>query len=69
MIPPSVKERLLRLQHENKRLKAAAAEIAAGGGPSGSGSSISGSSGAPELLQAMVDDLREREKSLVAENR
>ena len=25
MIPPSVKERLLRLQHENKKLKAAAA--------------------------------------------
>jgi hypothetical protein len=30
MIPPSVKERLLRLQHENKRLKSSVAASADG---------------------------------------
>ena len=32
MIPPSVKERLLRLQHENKKLKASAASSSSADG-------------------------------------
>ena len=51
MIPTSVKEKLLRLQHENKRLK----EGYKGGNN--------------EPLQAIIDDLKEREKSLEGENR
>ena len=61
MIPPSVKERLLRLQHENKKLKAAAAGGAGAGGPGGANS--------PEVMQTMIEDLKEREKSLEGENR
>ena len=61
MIPPSVKERLLRLQHENKKLKAAAS-----GGAGGSGA---GGSSSPEVMQTMIEDLKEREKSLEGENR
>ena len=57
MIPPSVKERLIRLQHENKRLKA----------------NVKGDSGDRNLdnnvLQQMVDDLRERESRLESSNR
>lgn len=52
MIPQSVKERLLRLQHENKMLKS-----------SGSGTSNS------NVLQSMLDDMKEREKVLEAEKR
>ena len=48
-IPPSVKERLLRLEHENKRLRAA-----------------DGTSHNADLLQTMIDDLKERETQLQA---
>ena len=47
-IPPSVKERLLRLEHENKKLRAA------------------GTSQNADLLQTMIDDLKERETQLQA---
>merc|ERR1712038_1735802 len=58
MIPPSVKERLLRLQHENKKLKASAASS-----PSADGDK------SKAVLQQMVDDLKEREAKLEATNR
>jgi len=58
MIPPSVKERLLRLQHENKKLKASA-----GTSPSADGDK------SKAVLQQMVDDLKEREAKLEATNR
>ena len=45
-IPPSVKERLLRLEHENKKLRAA------------------GTAQNADLLQTMIDDLKERETHL-----
>ncbi|XP_023335122.1 protein Hook homolog 3 [Eurytemora carolleeae] len=51
-IPPSVKERLIRLQRENKRLRAKA----------------TGSEG-DEVLQTMVEDLKEREEELTKKNR
>ena len=64
MIPPAVKERLVRLQHENRQLRRQQREGGgAGGGGGGSSSADS------DLMQTMVDDLREREKSLEAENR
>lgn len=50
MIPSSVKERLLRLQHENKKLKSAL-NSANGDGSGGSGSNA-------ELLQTMIEDLK-----------
>ena len=46
-IPPSVKERLLRLEHENKKLRAA-----------------TGTAQNADLLQTMIDDLKERETQL-----
>ena len=46
-IPPSVKERLLRLEHENKKLLRAA-----------------GTAQNADLLQTMIDDLKERETQL-----
>lgn len=49
MIPSSVKERLLRLQHENKKLKSALNSSGDGGG--GAGSNV-------ELLQTMIEDLK-----------
>ncbi len=49
-IPPAIKERLLRLQHENKKLKAAAVSGGAGQGT--------------DILQSMIDDLKEREEQL-----
>ncbi len=57
MIPPSVKERLVRLQHENRQLRSQVKGLGGGGGAEA------------DLMQTMVDDLREREKSLEAENR
>lgn len=57
MIPPSVKERLLRLQHENKRLKEQHRSLSSGGGSNDG------------LLQTMVDDLKEREAKLESNNR
>lgn len=51
-IPPSVKERLLRLEHENKKLLRAA-----------------GTAQNADLLQTMIDDLKERETQLQATNR
>merc|ERR1719367_473330 len=58
MIPPSVKERLLRLQHqhENKKLKSSVA-VSADGDKS------------KVVLQQMIDDLKEREAKLEATNR
>ena len=44
-----MKERLLRLEHENKRLRAA-----------------DGTSQNADLLQTMIDDLKERETQLQA---
>merc|ERR1711981_39783 len=58
MIPPSVKERLLRLQHENKKLKSSASAA----------SSVDGDK-SKAVLQQMVDDLKEREVKLEATNR
>ncbi len=66
MIPPSVKERLVRLQHENRRLRS---QLSSGGGGSGAGGVGGGGTADSDLMQTMVDDLREREKSLEAENR
>jgi len=53
MIPASVKERLVRLQHENKRLKASLDNHQSGG----------------DVLQQMVDDLKDREANLESSNR
>ena len=58
MIPPSVKERLLRLQHENKKLKSSVASAA----PSDEDKTKA-------VLQQMVDDLKEREAKLETTNR
>ena len=54
MIPPAVRERLVRLQHENKRLKSALESQQGGGG---------------DVMPQLVDDLRERESKLEANNR
>ncbi|KAK3861866.1 hypothetical protein Pcinc_032218 [Petrolisthes cinctipes] len=56
VVPHEVRERLIRLQHENSMLKQRAAE---GGG----------SSEQVPVLQTMVSDLQERQASLTHENR
>eukprot|EP00096_Caligus_rogercresseyi_P009402 TRINITY_DN318_c1_g1_i1.p1 TRINITY_DN318_c1_g1~~TRINITY_DN318_c1_g1_i1.p1 ORF type:complete len:676 (+),score=314.36 TRINITY_DN318_c1_g1_i1:138-2165(+) len=58
-IPSNVKERILKLQRENRKLKASR--------KGGSGSPEEGSSNS--ILQTMVDDLKERESELQALNR
>ena len=51
-----MKERLLRLEHENKKLR--------GGGGGGAGAAGGAAGANSELLQTMVDDLKERETQL-----
>jgi len=63
LIPPAFKERYLRLQHENKRLRAAALNQEHGFNRQG------GKEEDEEVLETMLDDLREREKSLELVNR
>jgi protein HOOK3 len=60
MIPPSVRERLLRLQHENKKLKASA-------GASGQPINAAAQQNV-DFMQSMIDDLKERENELRAAN-
>ena len=50
LIPPAIKERILRLQAENKRLK-------------------HGQKHEDPLLQTTIDDMKERESRLEADNR
>lgn len=54
-IPPSIKERLLRLQRENKQLRARTAKH--------------GQNQDSTVLQNMVDDMKEREEELSKKNR
>ncbi|XP_059081313.1 protein Hook homolog 3-like [Tigriopus californicus] len=62
MIPPSIKERLLRLQRENKRLN-----VALSGG--GSSALLGRDSGNIQVLQSMIDTMKERSNELEDANR
>lgn len=59
MIPPEIKEKLLRLQHENRRLREQLEELR-GGGHHGD---------RVEVLQTVIDGLQDRIHQLEAENR
>lgn len=61
MIPPTVKEKLFRLERENRKLKAA---YGGGGGAGGAPTADDA-----QILQTLVDDLKAREVALEASNR